>query len=341
MKIVHYDGKEGVMKVAADTVEDLWHLSKVIAPGDEVEGSTFRTYRVGDREEKKRVTIRVKAENVEFAEASNRLRVLGTIIWGSPEEYVQLGKHHTIEVAPGDAIKIKKKWAQHEIKRIKTAEKETRRPKLTVVVLDEEHALFATLKPYGIDYGMEIRNPARKREEDFEKKEREYFGKITAELERMEGRIVVAGPGFAKDNLKKFIQQKNPELIKRIIFESCSYAEPSGVNELLKRGIIEKAVGEARYEREEKEIEEFLAEIYKETGKAVYGMEEVKKAIEAGAAAKLLVLDTLLRTSADIETLIEEAEKTGVDVVVISSEGDPGLKLKNFGGLGSLLRWKL
>ncbi|MEM4359000.1 MAG: mRNA surveillance protein pelota [Candidatus Bilamarchaeaceae archaeon] len=341
MKIIHFDAKEGEIKVAADTVEDLWHLSKVIAAGDEVEGSTLRTYRVGSKEEKKHVTICLKTESVEFAEASNRLRILGVIIRGSPEEYVQIGRHHTIEVAPGDVIRIRKRWAQHELKRLRAAEKETKRPRLNIVVLDEEHALFATLKPYGIDYGAEIRNTARKREEDFEKKEREYFGRITAELERMEGKIIVAGPGFAKDNLKKFIEQKNPSLISRAIFESCSYAEPSGVNELLKRGVVEKVVGEARYEKEEKEVEYFFTEIYKETGRAVYGLDEVRKAVEMGAVSKLLVLDSLLRTSADVRTLVEEAEKKEADVIVISSEGDPGFRLKNFGGFGALLRWRL
>ncbi|MFH1222084.1 MAG: mRNA surveillance protein pelota [Candidatus Micrarchaeota archaeon] len=341
MKVIHYNAREGELKVAADTVEDLWHLSKVIAPGEEVEGSSFRTYKVGKVEEKKAVKIRIKVVSVEFAEASNRLRILGTIIWGEPEEFVQMGRHHTIEVAPGDKIKIKKKWMQHEVKRIKEAEKDTKKPKLNIVVLDEEHALFATLKPYGIEYGLELQNGARKRSEDFDKKEQDYFKKITEQLERMQGKIVVAGPGFSRDNLRKYIQQKNPDLIKQIIFDSCSYAEPSGVNELMKRGVLEKAVGLARFEKEEKEVEAFFVQIYKETGKAVYGAAEVKKALQANAVEKLLVLDTLLRTSEEVQRLIEAGEKSGTEIFVVSAEGDPGLKLKNFGGVGALLRWKL
>lgn len=341
MKIVHFDKKEGELKVAADTIEDLWHLSKVLKEGDEVESRTFRTYKVGTKEEKKSVRIRINAEEVKFSESANRLRVLGKIIWGSPEEYVQLGRHHTIEVGPGDIVKIKKKWMKHEVDRLRSAEKETKRPRLSMVVMDDDHALFAYLKPYGIEYGTTVRNPGRKRDDDYEKKEKEYFGQILSNLERMKGKIVVAGPGFTKDNFKNFIKQKNPELAKTITFDACSYAEPSGINELIKRGVIEKAVGEARFEKEEKEVERFFTEIYKETGKAVYGLEEVKKAVEISAASKLLILDSLLRTSEDAEKLVESAEKSGAEIIVISEEGNPGLKLKSFGGVGAVLRWKI
>jgi len=341
MKIIHYDQREGELKIVADTLEDLWHLSKVIATGDEVEGSSFRTYKVGKVEEKKHVKIRLKVEQVEFSESSNRLRLLGTITWGEPEEFVQLGRHHTIEVAPGDKITIRKKWLEHELKRLKEAESETKKPKVLIVLLDEEHALFATLKPYGVDYGLEIRNKARKKSEDFEKKEQEYFSEITEQLERFEGKLVIAGPGFAKDNLRKFLQEKKPEILKKAIFDSCSYAEPSGVNELIKRGVLQKAAGLARFEKEEKEIEEFFINIYKETGKSVYGLEEVRKAVESGAVEKLLVIDSLFRKSEDVQKIVEDAEKSGSEIVMISEEGDHSLKLKNFGGIGAILRWNL
>ncbi|MEM4166120.1 MAG: mRNA surveillance protein pelota [Candidatus Bilamarchaeaceae archaeon] len=341
MKIIHYDEKEGEMKIAVDGLEDMWHLSKIIREGDEVEGSTFRTYKVGKTEEKKHVKIRIKTERVEFAEAANRLRVLGKIIWGEPEEFVQLGKHHTIDIAAGDKIKIKRKWMAHELKRLREAEKETKKPKLNVILLDEEHALLASIKPYGVDFGAEFHNAARKKSDDFDKKQEEYFKKLTEEIERFEGKTVVAGPGFAKDNLKKYITEKKPELLKKIIFESCSYAEPSGIKELINRGVIEKAVGLARFEKEEREVEDFFMHIYKETGKVVYGIEEVKKAVAEGAAEKILVIDSLFRTSEEIQKIIEDAEKTGTDVIVVAAEGDPGLKLKNFGGFGAILRWRI
>jgi protein pelota len=341
MKVVHFDRKSGEMKIQADTLDDLWHLDKIISPGDEVESHTMRTYKVGTKEEKKPVTIRIRTERVEFAKSANRLRILGTIVWGDPEEYVQLGKHHSIDVGTGDRIKVIKDWKKHEYDRLKEAEKESLRPKIRIIVMDEEKALTAMLRAFGVDYGVEFYSKGSKRDDNYSKSENEYFGNIASEIERHTEKYIVAGPGFAKDNLKKFIMHKKPDLLKRIVFDSVSYAERSGVNELFNKGTIEKIMGEERFEKEMKLIEELLIEIYKDTGRATYGIKEVKKAAEAFAIDKLLVLDEYLRSDKDAEAVVDLADKNKADVVIFSSEGDAGAKLKGMGKIAALLKFKL
>lgn len=341
MRIIHFERKIGEMKILAETLDDMWHLEKVISEGDLVESRTMRTYKVGSKEEKKPVTIRIKAERAEFAKTANRLRVLGTIVWGTPEEYVQMGRHHTIEVAEGDRLKIIKDWKNHEIKRLQQAEKESKRPKLRIIVMDDEKALTATLRAFGVDYGPEFHSSGSKRDENYEKAEQSYFGQIAAEIERHEERYIVAGPGFAKDNLKDFIKQKKPGLLGRLIFESVSYAERSGVNELFKRGVIEKIMGQERLQKEMGLVEELLTEVYKESGLAAYGLEEVRKAAEAHAIRTLLVLDEYLRTDKQAEALAEQADRAKAEVVIVSSEGDAGQQLKGFGKIGAILRFKM
>ena len=341
MKIAHFDKKLGTMKIIVDTLDDLWHLEKVIASGNEVEGHSLRTYKVGGKEEKKSVTIRVKAERIEFAKTANRLRVLGPIVWGKPEEYVQLGRYHTIEIGKGDRLKIIKEWKSHEIKRLRDAEKESKKPRIRIIVMDDEKALTALLRAYGVEYGVEFHCTASKKDKDYDKREQEYFGKIAAEIERHPEKFVVAGPGFSKENLKEFISKKNPELLKRITFESVSYAERSGVNELFKRGIIERIMGEERFEKEMKLAEELIIEIHKDTGRAAYGLVEVRKAAEASAIDKLLVLDEHLRTNKAVEEVVDLADRNKAEIIIFSSEGDAGAKLKGFGGVAALLRFKL
>jgi protein pelota len=341
MRIVHFERKTGEMKVQADTLDDLWHLDKIIAPGDEVESHTMRTYKVGTREEKKSVNIRVRAERVEFAKTANRLRVLGPIIWGEPEEYVQLGKYHSIDVAPGDRIKITKKWKGHEVKRLQDAEKESKKPRIRIIVMDEEKALTAMLRAFGVEYGAEFYSSGSKKDEKYEKAELEYFGKIMAEVDGHPERFIIAGPGFAKDNLKDFITKRKPELLKRITFESVSYAERSGVNELFNKGTIERIMGEERFEKEMKLMEELLTSVYKGTGKAVYGIAEVRKAAEASAIDKLLVLDEFLRSDKEAEEAVDLADRNRAEIIVFSSEGDAGAKLKGFGKIAALLRFRL
>jgi protein pelota len=341
MRIVHFDKKFGHMKIEAETLDDLWHLDKVIAPGDEVESHTFRTYKVGTREEKKPVTIRVKVERVEFAKSANRLRILGPIIWGEPEEYIQLGKYHSIDVGAGDRIKIIKEWKNHEVNRLKEAEKESKRPKMRIIVMDEEKALTAILRVFGVEYGAEFFSSGSKKGDNYEGKEQEYFGKIASEIERHPERYIVAGPGFSKDNLKSFITKRKPDLLKRITFENVSYAERSGVNELFNKGVVEKLMGEERFEKEMKAVEELLIEIHKDTGRAAYGIAEVKKAIEAFAVKRLLVLDEYLRSDKAAEDVVELADQAKAEILILSSEGDAGARLKGLGKIAALLKFKL
>lgn len=341
MKIVHLDRKTGELKLQIDTLDDLWHLDKVINPGDEVEAHTLRTYKVGNREEKKPVTIRVKAERVEFAKTSNRLRILGPIVWGEPEEYVQLGKHHSIDAEPGERLKIIKQWKNHEINRLKEAERESKKPKVRMIVLDEEKALTAMLRAFGVEYGAEFYSSGSKRDENYEKTQAEYFGKIMEEIGRHPEKFIVAGPGFTKDNLKDFISKRKPELLKKIAFETVSYAERSGVNELFNRGVIERIMGEERFEREMKLVEELLVEIHKDSGRAAYGIKEVKRAVEAYAVGKLLVLDEYLRGDKEAEAVVELADGNKAEIVIFSSEGDAGQKLKGLGKIAALLKFRM
>jgi len=340
MKVTHFDRKLGELKVALDTVEDLWHLSKVVRNGDIAEGSTYRSVKFGDKEERKRVVIAVQVEDVEFSKSVNRLRLRGKIVRGSPEEFVQLGRYHTLELEPGDRLLLVKQWKNYELDRLKEAEKETKRPRLRVIVLDEEKALTAVIRGFGVDYGPELESKASKRDEKHEDKVLQYLGDVAAEIEKHEGRYVVAGPGFTKDNLKKFLEKRKPELLQRITFESCSYAERSGVEELLKKGVVERLIGEERIERETKLIEEFTRELSKE-GLVAYGLKEVMAAAEAYAVERLLVLDEFLRSSTDAEKVAELVDKNRGQVIIFSEDGDPGMKLKGFGKIGAFLKFKL
>jgi protein pelota len=83
--------------------------------------------------------------------------------------------------------------------------------------------------------------------------------------------------------------------------------------------------------------------------KATYGPEAVAEAAEYGAVETLLVLDDRLREErqgrgdwdVDADDIITSVEQQGGDVVVFSGEFDPGLRLKNLGGVAALLRYRL
>src|SRR3989338_9122026 len=341
MRILKLDQKTCELRLLLENLEDLWHLERVLEPGDIIESDTFRTVKIGDREEKKPVHIAISVEQIEFSKSLNRLRMLGKIIRGSPEEFVQMGKYHTIEAEPRSKLDIQKKWKIYQINRLRQAEKETKKPKLRIIVLDDEKALTAIVRGYGVEYGPEFHFAGSKRDEKYEERAREYFGKVAAEIEKHEERYVVAGPGFTKDNLKKFIEDKNSKLLNKISFESCSYAERSGVNELFKNGVIERVMGDERLAKELQLVEQVMIEINKDSGLAEYGLAQVKAAAEAYAVGKLLVLDELLRTSKEAEEVVELAGKNKAEIIIFSSESDGGARLKGLGKIAALLKFKM
>lgn len=341
MKVVHKDEKEGRIKVLVDSLEDLWHLERIIAPGDRVEGDTLRTVKIDKKEEKKHVRIAVQAERIEFSKNENRLRVLGKIVAGEPEEFVQMGRYHTIEVEKGGKIVIQKaQWRDYELKRLKEAEKEAKRPRLRIIVLDEEKALTAMVRGYGIDYGPEFLSEASKRDEKHEEKVQAYYQEVADYIGKHPELFLVAGPGFTKDNLRKYMEKKAPALLPRIRWESCSYAERSGVNELFKGGIVQKVIGEQRLEKEERAVDEFITQVHK-GGKATYGLKPVQQAIDARAVKTLLVTDELLRGSNDIQNLAEAAGRSGADILIVSYESEAGFRLRGLGGLAAMLHFRL
>lgn len=345
MKLGKQDPKEGEIRLTPENTEDLWHIERMLLPGDQIISKTWRKFKATEdaEGEKKPVTMRLAVEKVEFSPHANRLRVTGKIISGTPEEFVQVGAYHTIDIEENFPVSIiKEKWMAHHLERIKQAIAETKRPKMGMLVLDENKAIYATLRGYGVHYELELENSASKRDEKFDEKTQSFFGEILKKLSSSQvGKIIVAGPGFGKDNLMKFIKQKDPALAKKIVLEHCSYAERSGINELLKKGVVSKVASEERAENELQLMERFSIELRKESELVAYGKKEVAEAVAASAVETLLVLDELLRTNKEIEKTVEEAEKRKVKLVVFSHESDGGRELSGYGGFAALLRFRM
>jgi len=345
MKIGKQDPKEGEIRLTPENTEDLWHIERILSQGDRILSTTFRRFKAteGDAGEKKKVTIKLLVEKVEFSRFANRLRVTGKIIEGTPEEFVQQGSYHTVDIEQDFPVSIiKDKWMSHHLSRIKQAIAETKRPRMGLLVLDESKAIFATLRGYGVEYELELENSASKRDDKFDEKTLSFFGEIVKKMQSSQvGKIIVAGPGFGKENLMKFIKQKSPELSKKIILEHCTYAERTGINELLKRGVVSKVAEEERAENELVLMDSFSTELRKDSGLIAYGLADVRSAVAASAVGTLLVIDELLRNNKEIEKVVEEAEKKKVKLVVFSHESDGGRELSGYGGFAALLKFKM
>ncbi len=343
MKLIHRE--EGKLKLSPQSLEDLWYLTKIVSVGDVVEGHSFRSFKAEGRNrpvapEKKKVRLELKLDNVEFSESVNKLRLTGVILSGSPEEYVSFGEHHTLDVELGESFILKKRLSTLEESFLQEALKKTARAKITVVVMDEHKALLARIDVRGVKFTAEIDNKANKRDpKNFDSLQVSFFQELAKALEN-EDTLVIAGPGFARDNFKKFLEGKKPELLKKAYFEHCSNAEQSGVFELLKNKVLEKVMKSQRIAMEFSLLEDLKVHIAKNDGLVEYGLEQVSQAIDYNAVEKIMVLDELVRKDAKANALVEKAREKGSELVIFDSNDNAGKEFEAF-KIAALLRFKI
>ena len=336
----------GEARLTPESDEDIWHVERVLEPGDVVKSRSLRRFKPSEGEsgDKRTVTVELIAEKVEFHEGTGKLRVTGKIRSGHPEEYVQIGSYHTIEIMPGEQLFITKQWKNYQLERLKQAQNEGRRPKLAIVAMDDEKATVALVKGYGVRKACEIESKASKRDKPkvHEQAVMRYYEQIMGKIEGYRHRIIIAGPGFDKDNFKKFVEAQDVELLKRLSFESCSNSEISGVYELLRQGIVSKIAGQERTAREMNLMNDFITAVSKQDGTTSYGRRDVERAVEHGAAGRLLVNDELLRNDKEIEGIVNKFEaSSNAQADVFNSQEYAGRQLEGFGGIATFLKFRM
>jgi protein pelota len=160
--------------------------------------------------------------------------------------------------------------------------------------------------------------------------------------------IILAGPGFTKQDALDYIEDEAPAVAEKIQTVDTSSVGDRGVHEVLKRGAVDRVQTETRISKEAELIDELMARIG-EGAKAAYGIDEVMKAADYGAVENLLLLDERLREEragegeweVNANELVETVERQGGTVTVFSHEFDPGTQLSNLGGVAALLRYRL
>jgi protein pelota len=323
-------------KLQPQSVEDLWLLTKILSKGDLVEGNSFRRFKTdklrAESGEKKPVRIKLRVENVEFSENSNKLRITGVIVSGYPEEFVQIGEHHTLDLEEGSEIEVEKEFGFYEMKMLKEAKSQSK--KIIVVLIDESEARLFEVGLKGVKFLFEIENHANKRDlKKFQEEKNEFLNEVASSIKSNE--IVIAGPGFMKNELNKKIDG-----LKKTWVESTSTTEITGVYELIKKGVLNKVFGELKIEKEFESLEEFKRSVGKDDGLSCYGLNEVESAVEANSVKKILITDELLRKNNEAEKIIRKAESKGAEIIIFDSEDEAGREFKNI-QIAALLRFKV
>lgn len=351
MRVVHEDARTGSVRLVPESLDDLWHLHHLLEPGDLARALTARRVEGQDdklrseKREKRTMVLGVRVEEVEFQEHGNRLRVFGLIAEG-PED-VPRG-HHTLLVAPHEELTIVKARGlkEHHRERIREAVEAGKRPQLLLLALDDDEAYLAALRQYGVHEIATIRGRGRGKslatDRDRAAARSEYFGDVlhAVRLARPAGApLLIVGPGFAREEFLAFLRERDAAAADGVVTEPAGHAGRTGVQEALRRGVVERVSRDARVGLETRWVEEVLTAIGKGTPVA-YGDAEVRRALDAGAVSRLLVTDEIVRGGVG-EALLDAARRVRAEAHVVSTAHDAGERLKGLGGTAALLRYVL
>lgn len=344
MRITGEDPATNGVRIAIETDEDIWHLYNVIEVGDLVTASTTRREEKSadkiraERSEKRRMTLGVRIEKIEFSEQDLRLKLLGTIETG-PQD---IGQHHTLIIEVGDSLTISKgHWRETQRERLQRAVHDSRKPRIVFVSLDQDEATIAVMRQYGLKEVVTIRSGRSGKQYEEKPQADTYHAEIAEKLAPLMEPgmpLVILGPGFEKETLSEDLKKSGAGW--RIYVYQTGQTGMAGVNEVLRKGMGADVLRDSAVGEEMEAVERLMTEISKPDGLATYGTREVMDAAVSGAVDTLLILDSKVREQ-DEDELVRAVESQKGKVIVVSSQHDGGRTLAALGGTGAILRYRL
>jgi protein pelota len=321
-----------------DNLDDLWHLSHLIVPGAIVYATTFRSVETAtdklrpEKAEKRPVRIGVRTERVEFHASTNRLRVGGPIIYG-PE----VGSYHTLNLEPDLEVSVSRSWRATDFQRIERAVRASTSGLVHILAIEEGEGELYRIRQYGPEFVTTVTAGSGKGDQGGGRQG--FYDRLIDLLRSVDGAIVVAGPGFVKEEFAARLRAASPDAFSRTTVVETRRVGRGAVQDAIGQGVLERLAGDRELEREVALMEEVVRRIAVD-GPVAYGMAETRRAVDFGAAEQVLVVDRLLRDPA-VQGLLEAAEGIGASVAVLSSAFEPGERLDGLGGTAALLRYRL
>lgn len=331
-----------LFELKGETLEDLWILSQFITQGDKIFSKTERKVKIGSGEKQKQVKKIIYVELVvsKTSFENNVLRVSGEI--QNETEFTKVGASHSLTFEINDVIKVQKfSLLKFEEKLLQNALK-LRKSLNLLILLDKDELIACEFGEFTYKTFIEKKRLGSKKYTGEEIDEDEQkFKLIENLLTRDYSNIILAGPGIYKEKLKKYIK----EITGRNL-TTFSYPEVStnAIQKAIKK-ISEKKIMQTNQLAIENEMISKLLENINKGEKYVYGSKNTNEAINDGRVEILLISSKLINkakekgTYQELNELLRLVEQLNGNLVIISSENEPGRILDGLGGIAGILRY--
>lgn len=355
MKILTKNLKTGIVSIQTQSLDDVWHIHRIVQPGDQISGWTERKIKVGDATSEKASTASIKRMNLTitvekstYETDGKTVRLLGPITTGN--DFVSAGEYHSFSIDDQTTIDIKKaQWPAYQIRTLEEAALGGRGTTL-VVAFDRAAATIGSLTGKGFIKITNVEGAVQKKGMDAQTKNATtFYEELVKQIVSIDERIkattiVLASSNFWREPLLKQIETQAKDLRKKTKWVECDEISERAINQLASTKEFQQlTLGQSQADIYN-QFEEILRRIGTD-GAVTYGISEVKKATEQSAVQLVLVSQTLLQTMREagtfdqIEALLAQVEEQGAQVHIVGDEFTILSKLDGIGGIAALLRF--
>ncbi|KAG0767113.1 hypothetical protein G6F57_002568 [Rhizopus arrhizus] len=344
----------GSVTLLPEELEDMWHVYNLISKGDMIRATTIRRLQSesstgSSTSQRVRLNLTITVESVDFDPIVGLLRINGRVSSESP--YVKMGSYHTIDLELNRNFTLfKSEWDIIALERVDDACDITKQADVAAIVCQEGLANVCFLTQHMTIVRQRIETPIpRKRKGSVANHEKAIIRHVHFDIVKA---IIIASPGFVKDQVYNYIFDQAVKTGNKVIMENkskflqihCSSGHKHALTEIMQDPSIQVKLADTKAAREVQALDKFYEMMNSDPDRAFYGFEHVDKANESGAIGTLLVTDELFR-SADIETrkkyvsLVEQVRAQNGNVYVFSSMHASGEQLNQLTGVAAILNF--
>uniref|UniRef100_U5EV94 Protein pelota homolog n=1 Tax=Corethrella appendiculata TaxID=1370023 RepID=U5EV94_9DIPT len=358
---------DGCVVLIPEEPEDMWHAYNLIAEGDQVRSSTIRkvqneTATGSSSSSRVRTTLTISVETIDFDTQACVLRVKGRNI--EENQFVKMGAYHTLDLELNRKFSItKSEWDSIALERVDMACDVTQNADVAAVIMQDglAHICLITSSMTLVRSKIDMPIP-RKRKGSVQQHEKglaKFYDAVMQGIIRhvnfdVVKCILIASPGFVKDQFFEYMFQQAVKTDNKVLVENKSkfmlIHSSSGFKHSLKEILQDPAVvvkmSDTKAAGEVKALENFYTILQSEPSKAFYGKKHVFKAAEAQAIETLLISDNLFRcqdvaTRKEYVNLVDMVRDSGGEVKIFSSMHVSGEQLSQLTGVAAVLRFPM
>jgi protein pelota len=305
--------------------------------------------------------------SIDFDSQAGQLHVSGRV--GEENKHVKVGAYHTLDLELQRNFTLEKSegWDSVALETVREAVRQDKEGVVPAVVMQEGLANIClitehqTILKQRVESGIPRKRAGRASDHDkgIQRFYQVVLETLTRHVDITQPRpLLLASPGFVAQGFQKYILDEATRKGDKVLLANkanfvvvhSSSGHLHSLNEVLKSPEVLAKLKDTKYARETKLMDDFMALLRKDDGRAWYGPTEVEKAVEKGAVGRgggVLLISNALFRSQEIGIrkrwvlLVDKVKEEGGDARILSSDHESGKRLEGLGGIAAILTFPL